>query len=36
MSDNPPDGKKGYHFSRDDIILALVLIWAICMIVFRY
>ena len=28
--------KKGYKFTRDDLILALVVIWAICMVVFRY
>ncbi len=28
--------KKGYKFTRDDLILAIVIIWAICMIVFRY
>ncbi len=25
-----------YKFTRDDFILLLVIIWAICMIVFRY
>lgn len=28
--------QKGYKFTRDDLILALVIIWAVCMIVFRY
>lgn len=28
--------RKGYKFTRDDLILGLVVIWAVCMIVFRY
>ena len=30
------EAKGGYKFTRDDLILALVIVWAICMIVFRY
>lgn len=33
-SKNQPS--KGYKFTRDDLILVLVIIWAVCMIVFRY
>ena len=28
--------KKGYQFTRDDLILALIIIWALCMVIFRY
>lgn len=27
---------RGYRLTRDDLILAVVIIWAVCLLIFRY